>query len=37
MPDEEPKIVRLDRPFVYAIVDTQTNLPLFLGTVESLG
>ena len=36
MPDEEPKIVRLDRPFVYAIVDTQTNLPLFLGTVESL-
>lgn len=36
MPDEEPKIVRLDRPFVYAIVDTQTNLPLFIGAVGSL-
>ncbi len=28
--------VRLDRPFVYAIVDNQTNLPLFLGTVMSI-
>lgn len=36
MPDAEPKIVRLDRPFIYAIVDTQNYLPLFLGTVTSL-
>lgn len=36
MPDAETKIVRLDRPFAYAIVDTQNYLPLFLGTVTSL-
>ena len=30
---EEIKNVRLDRPFVYMIVDTQNNLPLFIGTV----
>ena len=28
---EQPKEVRLTRPFVYAIIDTQTNLPLFIG------
>ena len=28
--------VRLDRPFVYAIVDTATNLPLFMGTVLTM-
>ena len=26
-----------DRPFVYAIIDTETNLPLFLGTIKTLG
>ena len=33
MPEEEPevKIVHLDRPFVYAIVDCTTNVPVFLG------
>ena len=30
---EEPKTVRLDRPFVYAIIDNATNLPIFIGTV----
>jgi len=30
---EEPKVVRLDRPFVFAIVDSSTNLPIFIGTV----
>lgn len=30
---EEPKKVWLDRPFVYMIIDTQNNLPLFIGTV----
>ncbi len=29
----EPYIVTLDRPFVYAIIDNSTNLPVFLGTV----
>lgn len=30
------RIVTLDRPFVYAIVDTQTGLPLFLGTLTTI-
>ena len=29
--------VTFDRPFGYAIIDTATGLPLFLGTVTSLG
>ena len=29
----ETKMVRLDRPFVYAIVETETGLPVFVGTV----
>ncbi len=28
-----PKTVYLDRPFVYAIMDTRTGLPVFMGTV----
>ena len=30
---ENLKIVKLDRPFVYAIIDNSTNLPIFIGTV----
>ena len=33
MPGAEPKKVWLDRPFVYMIIDTQNNLPLFIGAV----
>lgn len=33
---EDIYTVTLDRPFVYAIVDTETALPLFLGAVFSL-
>lgn len=33
----EVKYVYLDRPFVYAIVDNATGLPLFLGVVTRLG
>ncbi|HOJ47246.1 MAG TPA: serpin family protein [Bacillota bacterium] len=33
---EKPKVVRLDRPFIYAIIDDATNLPLFIGTVTSM-
>jgi len=28
--------VRLDKPFVYAIIDNTTNLPVFIGTVMSI-
>lgn len=31
------KSVILDRPFVYAIVDNATGMPIFIGTVENLG
>ncbi len=32
----EPNRVILDRPFVYCIVDTQTYLPIFMGTLMEL-
>lgn len=32
-PMEDPKVVILDRPFLYFIFDTQTGLPLFVGAV----
>ena len=32
----EPKYVYLDRPFVYAIVDNATGLPLFVGVVTEM-
>jgi len=28
--------IRLDRPFIYAIIDDSTNLPIFIGTVLSV-
>ena len=31
-----PRIVHLDRPFVFAIIDNKTNLPIFLGTMMKL-
>ncbi len=31
-----PKFITLDRPFVYAIIETDTGLPVFLGTVDSI-
>lgn len=34
--DDEPKYVYLDRPFLYAIIDTDTGLPVFIGTVNSV-
>lgn len=33
---EEPKEVILDRPFFYMIVDTEKNLPLFMGSLMSV-
>ena len=33
---EEPQVVVLDRPFVYLLLDTEWNLPLFIGTVQTV-
>lgn len=33
---EETRRVYLNRPFVYLVIDCQTKLPLFLGTVMEL-
>lgn len=33
---KEKKYVTLDHPFVYAIIDTQSGIPLFIGTVKTL-
>ncbi len=35
-PQEEPKIVYLDRPFLFMIVDGEYNLPVFMGVVNSV-
>ena len=35
-PIEEELYVYLDRPFLYMIINTKTNTPLFIGTVENL-
>lgn len=32
----ESKVVRLDRPFIYAIIDNSQGLPVFIGTVNSV-
>jgi len=32
----KPKTVILDRPFVYAIIDNSTNLPIFIGVLTSV-
>ncbi len=31
--DDNQKYINLDRPFAYAIMDTETGLPVFMGTV----
>ena len=36
MPTEPPKEVYLDRPFLYAIVEVGTGLPIFMGVVNSI-
>lgn len=30
---EEPKVVHLDRPFVYMLIDCENRVPIFIGTV----
>ncbi len=34
--EEEIPVLRFDRPFVYMILDTQNELPLFIGTVNQM-
>lgn len=34
--ETEYKEVYLDRPFIYAIIDTQTGAPIFMGTLQSV-
>lgn len=34
--DDPPKSVVLDRPFVYAIVDNETMLPIFIGEITEM-
>ena len=36
IPRDEVHYVYLDRPFVYAIIDTNTNIPLFMGITANL-
>jgi len=35
-PMEEPKVVILDRPFVYMLMDCESNLPFFMGTMMDM-
>jgi serpin B len=35
-PSDEPKVVYLDRPFVYMIIDCENNIPLFIGTMTDI-
>lgn len=32
----EPKVVHLDRPFAFMILDKESKLPLFMGTMKSI-
>ncbi len=33
---EDIKVVHLDRPFLYLIIDCRESLPIFMGTVEAV-
>ncbi|MCI6962095.1 MAG: serpin family protein [Clostridiales bacterium] len=35
LPADEPIVMTFDKPFVYAIVDTETGVPLFAGVMEN--
>ena len=34
--EDPPKYVVLDRPFLYMLIDTQANIPLFMGVMRSI-
>ncbi len=33
---EPPKVVHLDRPFIYMIIDCETNIPVFIGALMNI-
>lgn len=35
LPADEPIVLTFDKPFVYAIVDIETGVPLFMGVMEN--
>lgn len=35
--EEKTKTVTLDSPFVFMIIDTETNIPLFIGALTDTG
>ena len=35
MPVEEPKLVHFDEPFLYMILDPETDMPLFVGIMDN--
>ena len=35
-PPQDPKEVYLDRPFIYMIIDTENNIPLFIGSMTDI-
>ena len=37
MPIQEAKSVILDHPFVYMLIDCETNVPFFIGTLTDIG
>ena len=37
MEQEDVKTVYLDRPFLYMLIDCETNTPIFMGTVMDMG
>ncbi len=37
IPPEEIKTIRLDRPFLYMIIDCHTSTPVFLGVLHTTG
>ena len=34
--EPEPKVIKLDRPFVYAIMHNETSIPVFIGILNSM-
>ena len=35
-PPNDPKVVYLDRPFIYMIINTENNIPLFIGAMTDI-
>ena len=33
---ENPIVIELDRPFIYLIIDNETNMPIFMGAQNTM-